>query len=381
MPGRTHCIACGTPLAPATTTPDMQKQESIPAQEASSNQVVPNGYPSIVPPSLQVPVQEDSGGGQISNSQNDMFGAPSAPSTFAGNEQVLAMSTPVDNFNPQIDYPVNKEDVSASSANFLDQEIVPGGGDPSASNQSSVDMAVHNEVHLQPETKEDLLDMAPSQPLNNTVAEAGRGEGPRVNVQFNDADVAEAPMPIYAEPAAAPATQSVAAMEAEEGSPHTGPWLAIIVIVLGLGFVVWLLYFVYSLLFGGSSTTQNTNVPVPTSIVTTTPVITPTPVVSLSANDVQRERDVADLRSALAAYYQARQRYPVASNYNSLLNSLIGGGYLSRRVQDPAFPAQEYRYSVDSSGNSYDITITFDTTASALLGGSASPVFHLRPQS
>jgi hypothetical protein len=152
--------------------------------------------------------------------------------------------------------------------------------------------------------------------------------------------------------------------------------LALTVLGGGVIVVILIIYFLYRLFVGGSA--APTINPQPSITAIPTPTVSSTPIPQLSVNDVQREQDVEELRIAISSYYRDKQRYPAASTYNGLLNALIGGNYLTRRVQDPAFPGQEYKYTVDTSGDSYEVMITFDTVASSLLQSSGSTVYRLR---
>ncbi len=208
----------------------------------------------------------------------------------------------------------------------------------------------------------------------------------RVNVQFNDSEVAEMPMSVHHEPEQSGVLGDISTPsgnegvgELNDGSTRTGPWLALTVLfVIGI-LILGIIYFVYRLIFGvpqqqGTLITQP--LPTPTAIVTTVPAfVTPTPAVTVSANDRQRELDVADLRTAMASYFSDNGKYPSAASYNSLLNALISSRYLTRRVQDPLFPTQQYQYSASGDQSSYTITIQFEGLGSTLLSGSTTYQF------
>jgi hypothetical protein len=207
----------------------------------------------------------------------------------------------------------------------------------------------------------------------------------RVNVQFNDNEVAEMPMPVHQEQEQSSVladtnmpSSNDGVGELNDGSTRTGPWLALTVLfVIGI-LILGVIYFVYRLIFGapqqGTLITQP--LPTPTAIVTTAPaIVTPTPAVTVSVNDRQRELDVADLRTAMASYFSDNGKYPSAASYNSLLNALISNRYLTRRVQDPLFPTQQYQYSVSGDQSSYTITIQFEGLGSTLLSGSTTYQF------
>ncbi len=219
---------------------------------------------------------------------------------------------------------------------------------------------------------------------------------PRVEVQYAPQEVAEVEMPTsqiqnvipatfvgsVAEPAAlptppvlpspssAPSPTSSPILPPEQGRP--GPWLALTVLGVGLVVIVGIIYFGYQLIFGGGSS-QPTAGPIVTPTTTTAPTVTPTPtpttVPVLPTNDVQREKDITDIQAALEKYFTDKGKYPKATNYTSMLNSLISGQYLTRRVQDPLFPSQQYQYTVDPDQKAYELVVQFETNLSTLLTG------------
>lgn len=350
MPGRTHCIACGTPLVGNETSIDVAAVPQVESRVATPvSPVMPLPEPQLSA-SEPVAVLPD---------------IPMSPELGTASAPAMDMLPDLPSLGSQVTA------LPSVEAGYVGAPVVPVVEPALSSADSWLDANPSAPVVTLPEIP------VPVQP------QTGVGDRPRVNVQFDDNEVAEMPMPVQAVNNVAGLTDPINAPNVnatgEEGEPHTGPWLALTVLGVGIVFFLWLIWFLYHLLFGTNTGGTSVNTMVPTVISTPTAIVTSTPVAALSINDMQREKDIADLRIALVAYYQGKQRYPTAGNYNSLLNALIGGGYLNRRIQDPAFPAQEYKYSVDSSGNSYDIAITFDTTASTLLGGQSSPVYHMRP--
>lgn len=352
MPGRTHCIACGTPLSAPVNDVD----SSVPS--------VTETYPVASEPVIEAVSLSDN----PSDAPSSVLSAPLSETALV--QENISSSLPAE--------PPVSDLVPAGVSNILPDIPAPGLDNPLVADDS-----------VAPEVPSWLND-GPSAPISHPdpmvsvqtpgadVPVRGVGESPRVNVQFDEGDVAEVAMPVHSEPEKVDAVKSDANQSGVgEVEPHTGPWLALSVLVGGFILICLLVYFLYKFFFGGSDIGGGGAVVVPTSVVTTTPVVTPTPVATLSVNDAQREIDIADLRIALNAYYQNRQSYPIATNYNSLLNALIGGGYLTRRIQDPAFPGQEYMYTVDSSGSSYEVIVTFDTTASTLLRGASSSVYRM----
>lgn len=347
MPGRTHCIACGTalPLSETESNASTVSDSTVPVSESVPTDISPIGEYPPVPAEVVLPV---------------------APITEEVSEEVVPVmvsSMVSDPRHPEISIPGQGLDGGVQAqTSWLD----PSSDQPNNSVQA-VEEPVANEI--------------PTAPIQQSAGESS----PRVNVQYNAEELDEVPMPIHQEskvPAIAPhevVPNQDQAGESEVLEEHTGPWLALTVLGIVLIVVILVVYFIYNWLSGGSSAVvQPTVIPTPSVTQTVTPTITSTPISQLSNNDAQREHDVNDLKIALTAYYQAKQRYPGAATYNGLLNALIGGGYLNRRVQDPAFPATEYAYAVDSTGQSYDITITFDSIVSSLLAGTTSPVYRLR---
>lgn len=345
MQGRTHCIACGTALV-------LNGVQESPAMNPVSATIESEVLPGNISPA----------GETISSAQSPELTPVSSP-VFPEQEA----SPSVEELKP-----VEDSIVVPSQAPDRGVAVEPSWLDPSSSAQEN---PVREE--LVDHTVPNQMSQAPIQP---TVGESA----PRVNVQYDADELAEVPMPIHheskVEQVAPDASPSTMTNESEELEEHTGPWLALTVLGIVLIVVILLIYFIYNWLTGSgaSNGVQPTLTPTPTIVQTTLPTVTPTPISQLSSDDAQRERDINDLKVALSAYYQAKQRYPGAATYNGLLNALIGGGYLSRRVQDPAFPATEYAYSVDSTGQSYDITVTFDSIVSSLLAGATSPVYKLR---
>lgn len=102
---------------------------------------------------------------------------------------------------------------------------------------------------------------------------------------------------------------------------------------------------------------------------TNTNTNTNTPVNTASANDQQRKTDLANIKTALAAYYQANQSYPVAateqktSDPNCVLNTLVPT-YLASLPVDPQSPVKYYAYKSD--GKSYTLTCVLEDTSDPL---------------
>lgn len=78
------------------------------------------------------------------------------------------------------------------------------------------------------------------------------------------------------------------------------------------------------------------------------------------SNDEVRQQDIVDLILALNDYYEIEGGYPKAKNYASMLNSLIAKQAISRFIQDPNYPENEYRYTVSSNQESFTLRIYFD---------------------
>lgn len=341
MPGRTHCIACGTALSVGDV--QMQVPETPAVQPAQIMEV------TTTPPPLDMVPTQPIVTPTISVLPSEPFASPIEP-------ELPLPAAPI----PQKE---STEEVQSGGV----------GREPSWLEPTTAESEPSFQV------PEPTPAITPATPEKVSTGDAS----PRVNVQYDAEELAEVPMPIHHEvPNSAP-SQMVPGANQSENTPeeveeHAGPWLALTVIGMVLVGIVLILYFLYQWL--STDSVQPTTVPTPTVIQTTipSPTITQTPALQLSSDDGQREKDINDLQTALAAYYREQQRYPGAATYNGLLNTLIGSGYVTRRIQDPVFPVQEYGYSVDSTGQSYDITITFDSIASTLLSGARSPVYKLR---
>jgi hypothetical protein len=76
--------------------------------------------------------------------------------------------------------------------------------------------------------------------------------------------------------------------------------------------------------------------------------------------DDQRIQDMQDLVGALDEYYMTEGAYPKGKNYASMLNSLIAKKLITRFMQDPTFPENEYVYNVSGDLNSYTLKVYFD---------------------
>lgn len=90
---------------------------------------------------------------------------------------------------------------------------------------------------------------------------------------------------------------------------------------------------------------------------------------TVNANDKQRKTDLANIKTALTAYFQANQSYPVAtveektSDPNSTLNVLIPT-YLASLPVDPLSPAKYYGYQSD--GKTYTLTAVLEDVTDPL---------------
>lgn len=96
---------------------------------------------------------------------------------------------------------------------------------------------------------------------------------------------------------------------------------------------------------------------------TTTTTTTPTATDTTNANDKQRKTDLADLKAALAKYYQAQQAYPVAlttqktSDTTNVLSALVPT-YIAKLPIDPLTPT--YYYGYKSDGKTFEITAVLE---------------------
>lgn len=370
VPGRTHCIACGTPLtngsapvvpmvAEPVETPVVPQQSAI-VPEVSEPPMQINHVAIPEPePVVEAPAQE----------MTITYPAPASdPITPTAAE---LPSTPVSESESFGSEPAPLPPLPENSPVYTESQPVAGQADYQSPESAPVVPAVS------------YLDNVDSKPTPHPG---------RVDVQFNDQEVAEMPMTIHNEsPHGEPVMNSVSAdsgageVGEDVSATRTGPWLALtVLVVIGL-LIIGVIYFVYHLIFGG---TQQGSVitqplPVPTATISiapsATPVVTPSitssPAVSVSDNDAQREKDVADLRTAMANYFADNGKYPNAVSYNSLLNALISTHYLTRRIQDPLFPTQQYQYSVTADQSAYTITIQFEGLGSNLLSGSTTYQF------
>ncbi|MBP6084870.1 hypothetical protein KA517_01360 [Candidatus Gracilibacteria bacterium] len=406
--GRTHCIACGTelPVGAGDLTP------LVPSLPVVSE---PAPLPVVVEP-VEEPFVDS-----VPLPPVEAYVAPAAMPTepqmpvFTSNYQV--QNEPVEDIveKPLVSYSVPVPTVSTAPSLSLPPVIeasVPPVFEPAVADVPSI---LPNHPLPSEPFAPSLPAIAVPEPI---VAELPKFEpvlpavpdflepkvaSPRVDVQFDDAEVAEVPMPVRGPqvampslPESAPVVQQpqhslldnsvvdAPAQPLEQGSvggdiePRTGPWLALTVLGLGLLVLFSIIYFVYQLIFGSASggvpSTIQTPLGIPTTpAITTRPTATTAPVIS--SNDQQRERDVGDLKAALGLYFADKQRFPQSTSYAGLLNTLISGGYLTRRVQDPLFPTRQYQYSVGEGGATYQVTVIFDSLASTLLNGSTTYQF------
>lgn len=88
-----------------------------------------------------------------------------------------------------------------------------------------------------------------------------------------------------------------------------------------------------------------------------------TSISTVNANDQQRKTDLANIKTALTAYYQANQSYPIAtteektSDQKCALNVLVPT-YLASLPVDPASPVNYYAYQSD--GKTYTLTAALE---------------------
>lgn len=412
--GRTHCIACGTPLeqpsdtqeliAPPVIEPALPEPEApvslAPVQVATATMAEPVFVPQPPQPEVQFnhvwipePEKIEEKPAETTITYPAYNPAPVAasldftqsesqvvadPVHTTPEEQPLVVADPLPAHLPA------EENYLDSTADLPDVSVPEQIVSPQITSEPAYVAPQPTPASVEPMQYQSVA--APSY-LDNVATEAKvKSVVPgRVDVQFNDLDVAEASMPIHNENSVAVPSLDTA-METNDGvgesadnPSRSGPWLAITVLVVIGVLIIGVIYFVYRLIFGGASQQGSLitqPLPVPTTTISSQPLVTNTPVaVSVSANDQQREKDVADLRGALANYYSDNAKYPNATSYNSLLNSLISSRYLTRRVQDPLFPTQQYQYLVGADQGSYTITIQFEGLGSTLLSGSTTYQF------
>jgi len=90
---------------------------------------------------------------------------------------------------------------------------------------------------------------------------------------------------------------------------------------------------------------------------------------TVNANDQQRKTDLSNIKTALTAYYQANQSYPVAatvektSDSKNALTSLVPT-YLASLPVDPLSPTKYYGYQSD--GKTYTLTAVLEDTTDPL---------------
>ncbi len=413
--GRTHCIACGTPLeqpsvpqeliAPPVAEPVLPAPEASVALAPVPTVAAPVSEPAFVPavqPEVQfnhvaIPepekIEETPAETTITYPAYNPTPAASSmdftqPELPVINEASHAapIAEPIVVAEPlPVSVPV-EENYLDSTADLPVQPVTESIAAPQVASEPAYVSPQPEPVYVPPTVPTYQPVAEPSYLDNATTEAAVKNVVPgRVDVQFNDQEVAEATMPVHNEtPAVLPSVDdsidsTSGAGESMENPSRSGPWLAITVLVVIGILIIGVIYFVYRLIFGGASQQGSLitqPLPVPTTTISSQPLVTSTPVaLSVSANDQQREKDVADLRSALANYFSDNAKYPNATSYNSLLNSLISSRYLTRRVQDPLFPTQQYQYSVGADQASYSITIQFEGLGSTLLSGSTTYQF------
>ena len=200
------------------------------------------------------------------------------------------------------------------------------------------------------------------QPFNNQPPQNQGQNPPPVNSPF-ETPPASAPAPVAPPPQNMPPTQSFPAggyqpvgMEPAKGKSSL-ILIIVLVIILILGGLVfaswegWINLGSIQNLWKKSSTTTTTT-PVSTTTTTTT-----------NANDQQRKTDLANLKSALAKYYQANQSYPVAATLQKTLDpnnvlAVLIPTYISKLPTDPLSPTYYYGYLSD--GKTYTITAVLE---------------------
>jgi len=144
--------------------------------------------------------------------------------------------------------------------------------------------------------------------------------------------------------------------------PKSGKGLLILIIALVIILVLGGLFFASWegwISLGGiekywTKQTTNTNINVNTA-----------PISTVNANDQQRKIDLANIKTALAAYFQANQAYPVAatvaktSDPKNALDVLVPT-YLASLPVDPISPTKYYGYQSD--GKTYTLTAVLEDT-------------------
>ena len=149
----------------------------------------------------------------------------------------------------------------------------------------------------------------------------------------------------------------------EPEGPKSNGWLFIIlgilVVIGGIILASWMGWLDFAKLFNFSSKTATTD-----TTLTETPTETPTtPVVN--ANDAQRKTDLANLKTALAQYFNDHQAYPTAatiqktSDANTALKALVPT-YIVQLPVDPLSPNNYYGYQSD--GKSFQLSAVLEDT-------------------
>lgn len=141
----------------------------------------------------------------------------------------------------------------------------------------------------------------------------------------------------------------------EPASAHKSSWGLIIalIVILFLGVLVFASWQGWINLGSVSKLWNKSETPAPAPVVTD---IT-------NANDTLRKSDLADLKAALKAYYQANQTYPVAtttlktSDAASALSVLVPT-YMTKLPVDPLSPT--YYYGYKSDGKTFEITAVLE---------------------
>ncbi len=86
-----------------------------------------------------------------------------------------------------------------------------------------------------------------------------------------------------------------------------------------------------------------------------------------TATDQQRKDDLKTIQEALARYYEAEERYPIANeerskttDETSIFTELVEKGHLSKVPLDPKHPNYYYGYFSDAEGTEYELTCVLE---------------------
>lgn len=147
--------------------------------------------------------------------------------------------------------------------------------------------------------------------------------------------------------------------------------LAILIVLGGLFFASWMGWIT---LFGLEKLWTGSK--------PTTPVVEQTepPVSNVNVNDAKRKEDLANLKTALKAYYTAKQSYPVAATTEKTLDSValkvLVPDYIAALPVDPSSPT--YYYGYKSDGTTFELTcILEDTNDPAGITSGTNFLYHV----